>query len=114
MLVSRYRLAHGLNAVRLDTGLGEAAEMQARAVAEAGQLSHGDFEHRMARFGAPSIAAENLGAGVASVPAVMAMWRRSPGHDANLLLADVERIGIAHVETPDAGYRTYWALELAK
>ena len=42
-LISRYRVAHGLPPVSIDPRLSEAAKAQARAVAEAGTLSHGRF-----------------------------------------------------------------------
>ncbi len=113
-MISRYRMAHGLNAVRFDPILERAADMQARAVAETGELSHGDFTGRMELFGSPARAAENLGAGIKTVPEAMDMWQHSAGHDANLLFPGVERIGIAHIETPGAGYKHYWALELAQ
>src|SRR5215212_3659583 len=50
-LISRHRAAHGLGPVSVDTRLNQAAIAQARAVAEAGTLSHGAFETRMASFG---------------------------------------------------------------
>ena len=111
-LVSQYRRAHGLGAVAFDPILERAAEAQARAVAEAGELFHGDFLRRMTQFGDPSVAAENLAGGTVSVGDTMDLWKASPGHNANLLRAGVNRIGLAHVDTPGAGLKTYWALVL--
>jgi uncharacterized protein YkwD len=113
-LISQYRAAHGLSAVSPDVTLTGAAESQARAVASAGSLSHGDFRARMAAFGIKGVAAENLSAGRVTVAEAIAGWKASKGHDENLLLAPVRRIGIARVDSPGLGYREYWALVLAQ
>jgi len=42
-LISQYRVAHGLSPVSVDLRLTQAATAQARTVAEAGNLSHGQF-----------------------------------------------------------------------
>ncbi len=110
-MISSYRAAYGLGRVVVDPRLNAAAEYQARVVAALGSLSHGDFAGRMAAFGIRGKAAENLGIGVASVDQAIAQWRASSAHNANLLMPEATRIGIAHA---DAGYRRYWALVLAR
>jgi len=50
-LISSYRAANGLSPVIADPTLARAAEVQARAVASVGALSHGDFASRMASLG---------------------------------------------------------------
>jgi hypothetical protein len=40
-------------------------------------------------------------------------WQRSPGHQANLLMREVTRIGVARVNAPGKPYGTYWAMVLA-
>jgi uncharacterized protein YkwD len=64
----------------------------------------------MASFGIRGKAAENLSVGIGSVEGVIAQWQGSSGHNANMLMPDFSRIGIARV---DAG-RPYWALVLAR
>ncbi len=112
--VSAYRTAHGLGAVTFDPVLEQAAEAQAEAAARAGELFHGDFMSRMSQYGSPAIAAENLAGGTTGVAETMALWKASAGHNANLLMRGVHRIGLAHVDTPGAGLKTYWALVLAE
>jgi uncharacterized protein YkwD len=112
-LVSHYRVSKGLSPVSVDSTLNHAAEVQARAVAEAGSLSHGAFASRMASFGINGYSAENLAAGSHSVDGAMAQWKGSPGHNQNLLLPQARRIGLARATSPGAGYGTYWALVLA-
>src|SRR5215207_2057107 len=84
-LISDYRAANGLGRVTVDSNLNRAAEHQARAVAATGTLSHGFFACRMDAYGVKGSSAENLSAGAHSVENVIARWKRSPGHDANLL-----------------------------
>jgi uncharacterized protein YkwD len=108
-LISRYRAAYGLGPVKVDSRLNAAANHQARAIAQIGWLSHGDFANRMASFGIRGKAAENLSAGIGSIEGVI-QWQGSSGHNANMLMPDFSRIGIARV---DAG-RPYWALVLAR
>jgi len=109
-LISRYRAAYGLGPVRVDGQLNAPAEQQARAIAQAGSLSHGDFAGRMASFGVRGKAAENLSYGLGSVEQVIAQWQASAGHNANLLMPEFTRIGLGRA---DAG-RRYWALVLAR
>src|SRR3954454_8468811 len=102
--------AYGLKGVKVDAHLIRPAEHQARAVAQLGWLSHGDFAGRMASFGIRGRAAENLSAGLDSVDQVIAQWQGSSGHNANLLMPDFARVGLARASSD----RTYWVLVLAR
>ena len=113
-LISQYRAAHGLGPVSVDDRLNGAAVYQARAVAEAGTLSHGAFASRMDSFGIGGASAENLSAGSDSVAGAIARWKASPGHNENLLLRQAHRIGLARADSPGIGYKHYWALVLAQ
>jgi uncharacterized protein YkwD len=113
-LISQYRVAHGLSPVSVDLRLNEAATAQARTVAEAGTLSHGQFSSRLSAFGINGHAAENLSAGSHTIDQVIARWAASPGHNENLLLPQARRIGLARAESPGLGYGRYWALVLAE
>src|SRR3954468_24030924 len=110
--VADFRLpgAHGLKGVKVDAHLIRPAEHQARAVAQLGWLSHGDFAGRMGSFGIRGKAAENLSAGLDSVDQVIAQWQGSSGHNANLLMPDFARVGLARASSD----RTYWVLVLAR
>jgi uncharacterized protein YkwD len=113
-LISRYRVAQGLPSVTVDPRLNKAAEVQARAVAEAGELSHGAFATRMASLGIGGYSAENLTAGSRSVTEAVARWKASPRHNDNLLMREARHIGLARADSPGAGYGRYWALVLAQ
>lgn len=116
-MVSRIRAAHGLGSVRIDPALTRAAERQAQSMAAAGVLSHdvgGSFGARMKAAGLGHVpAAENVGAGHRSLQAAIESWGRSPGHQANLLMRGVTRIGVARVDAPGKPYGVYWAMVLA-
>jgi uncharacterized protein YkwD len=113
-LVSQYRTGQGLPAVVADPTLNRAAEVQARAVAEAGALSHGQFASRMSSFGINGYSAENLTAGSKTVEQAIVRWKNSPGHNQNLLMPEARRIGIAYASSPGAGYEHYWVMVLAQ
>ena len=113
--INRYRAQNGLGPVALDSRLVRAAAYVARANAAAGTLSHdagGSFEMRMAQTGLPrGLKAENLGVGTATFDQTLAMWQASSAHNANLLLPDAHRVGIARAE---AGRGRFWAMVIAQ
>lgn len=113
-LISEYRASRGLGRVVVDERLNRAAEHQARAVAALGRLTHGAFDERMTGFKIGGTSAENLSAGSDDVASAIARWKRSPGHDANLRIREVRRIGLARADTPGIGFKHYWALVLAQ
>jgi uncharacterized protein YkwD len=112
-IISQHRAAHGLGRLSVDARLNRAAEHQARAVAVTGVLSHGEFTSRMAAYGIKGYRAENLAAGSATVSEVIARWKASPGHNQNMLLPQITRMGLARVDSPGKGYGRYWALVLS-
>ena len=112
-LISAYRVSQGLSPVVVDGRLNKAAEYQARAVAGAGQLSHGSFGSRMGEFGIVGHAAENLSAGSSTVDGAIGRWKASAGHNSNLLMPEARRIGLARADA-QGGYGRYWALVLGQ
>jgi uncharacterized protein YkwD len=97
----------------VDSRLNAAAEHQAREVAKAGRLFHGEFASRMASYGVRRVAAENLGIGVPTVEEAIAQWKGSAQHNANLLIPDVTRIGFARAVSKGGTFSEYWALVLS-
>lgn len=112
-LISAYRRSRGLGPVVVDAKLNEPAAEQARSIARAGRLSHGDFASRMASQDV-SAAAENLAMGSSSLAGAIQQWKESRSHDANLLKDGMTRIGLARAQTVGKGHNTYWALVLAR
>jgi uncharacterized protein YkwD len=58
-------------------------------------------------------AGENLGGGYYSTEEAFAGWQSSSGHNANLLMPQATRFGIALAKDPATQYRTYWAMVVA-
>lgn len=112
-IISAYRVSKGLGPVTVDARLNEAAEHQARAVAAAGTLTHGNFASRVREFGIAGYAAENLVAGSATIGDAVVRWKASSGHNENLLMPEARRIGLARADAK-GGYGRYWALVLGQ
>jgi uncharacterized protein YkwD len=96
-IVSQYRRAHGLSAVRIDAQLTAVAERQAQAMAKSGVLDHSVAGAFAARIAAVPVGAagENIAEGTKTWAETIQRWESSPGHNANLLLADATHIGVA-------------------
>jgi uncharacterized protein YkwD len=112
-IISAYRVSRGLSPVTVDGRLNEAAAHQARVVAAAGRLSHGDFSQRMRQYGITGYSAENLSAGTSQVAEAVNQWKTSPSHNENLLLPQARHIGLARADAK-GGYGRYWALVLGQ
>jgi hypothetical protein len=111
-MISQYRRAHGLPAVKSDAKLAAVAERQARAMAAAGIMDHdvaGSFASRIAGAAADS-AGENIAEGTKTWADTLRLWQNSPGHNANLLLRDADVIGVAVAHNDATRYKTYWAM----
>jgi len=114
-MISQYRREHGLSAVKTDPQLTAIAERQAQAMAATGIMDHsvaGSFRSRIAgaRTGA---AAENIAVGSKSWAETFRMWQKSPGHNANLLQAEADSVGVAVVRNEQTRWKTYWAMVIA-
>jgi hypothetical protein len=111
-LISQYRREHGLPAVKTDSKLTAVAEHQAKAMAETGIMDHsvaGAFSTRIANADTNS-AGENIAAGTKTWADTLRMWKASPGHNENLLLADADIIGVAVSHNETTRYKTFWAM----
>ena len=110
--ISAYRKSHGLPPVTVDPKLTALASKQANAMAARGVMDHGvyaPFSTRIASYGTTS-AGENIAMGTKTYEETLAVWKASWGHNANLLLSDANRMGIA---SASGNGKTYWALILA-
>ena len=117
LMISQYREAHGLSAIRPDPHLQKLAQAQANSMAAHNILSHEIDGTLTQRFDAAQLAqataVENVSAGYFSLPAVVAGWRKSPPHNANLLNPAMRRLGIATAYAPGTRYKVYWALDMS-
>lgn len=115
-MISRYRRAHGLSAVKTDPQLTAIAQRQAKAMAASGIMDHdvaGSFASRIS--GAHTgVAAENIAAGTKTWAETFRTWQTSPGHNANLLKARANSVGVAVARNDQTRYKTYWAMVIAE
>jgi uncharacterized protein YkwD len=119
-LISQYRRSRGLSAVTVDPTLTKIAAVHSERMAKADKMAHvlpgeGSFQQRLQAGGfVAAMAAENVAAGQDTLAEVLEAWRKSPGHNANLLLPNVSKIGIALAIADDSKYKTYWTLVLGE
>lgn len=118
-LVNDYRKAKGLRPLAMNARLSAAARAHSEDLARKDRISHygsdgSDPWARVTRTGYPArLAAENVGAGQLSIEEVFEGWRKSPDHDANLLLADAREMGVALIHRPETEFQTFWTLIIA-
>jgi hypothetical protein len=115
-MISRYRREHGLSAVKTDPQLTAIAERQAKAMAASGKMDHGvagSFTSRISSVDT-GIAAENIAAGTETWAETFRMWQASPGHNANLLQARADSVGVAVARNEQTQYKTFWAMVIAE
>jgi uncharacterized protein YkwD len=96
-LISQYRRAHRLPAVKTDPQLTAVAERQARAMAKAGVMDHNVAGSFFSRVEAVPVGAagENLAEGTKTWAETIQRWETSAWHNGNLLLPDATHVGVA-------------------
>jgi uncharacterized protein YkwD len=115
-LINAYRKEKGLKPLKLHAALTEAAKAHSRDLAKWDRISHYGSDgsnpwDRVKRAGYNAkVAAENVGTGQASLEEVIKGWKASPGHNKNLLLGDIEHMGIALVQDSRTEFKTFWTL----
>lgn len=116
-LLSDIRAAEGLGPVRVSPALNAIAADYALVLASSGVVDHNIGGRLRGRLDAAGYqwreAGENLGGGYRSLEEAFANWQASPGHNANLLAANVTEMGIATAFNADSPYRTFWVLLVA-
>ena len=115
-MISRYRREHGLSTVKADPQLTAVAERQAKAMAASGIMDHsvaGSFGSRISSVNA-NRAAENIAAGTKTWAETFRMWQNSPGHNANLLQARADSVGVAVARNENTRYKIFWAMVIAE
>jgi hypothetical protein len=101
-LANQARAAQGLRALKWDPALSAAALQHCQRMVAEGPIAHRyggepDVTERAGQAGAHfSLIEENVALGP-TAPAIHSEWMNSPGHRANLLNGDIDRVGIAVV-----------------
>lgn len=102
--INRYRTTCGLEALQWDSGLAQLARDHSINMFRREKSSHRGFDKRHKLAGS-WICVENVGWNYPSPQHMFEGWRRSEGHNHNLLNERVNRVGIAEV----GRYVTYFA-----
>ena len=117
-LINRHRQLSGLPPLVVDPALTAAAAAHAGDMARHDRVGHdisnGALARRLAAQGIGfTAAAENVGAGYRTIADAISGWRGSPPHNANMLLAEASRMGIAASHAPASKYKLFWSLIVA-
>jgi uncharacterized protein YkwD len=92
-LVNAYRTERGEKVLAADRTLAALAREHSEAMAKAGRMSHDEFPNRVRRSGS-AMCVENVGWYYPGAQAMFDAWRKSSGHDRNMLDRRVQRFGI--------------------
>lgn len=110
---NEFRKQNGLDPLKIDRNLTEAAEDWSREMAKGDFYRHSKVKDQIAEFGYEARGhGENIAGGYETARKVVNAWIDSPGHRANLLREDFEHIGIGYYfQKNDGGaapFRHYW------
>jgi uncharacterized protein YkwD/uncharacterized protein YraI len=114
-LINQYRAANGLGQLTHTQTLAAAAEHHSVDMAAKNYFSHTMLDgtsvpQNIANHGYSdgSTWGENIAAGNANAAATFEQWRKSPGHNANMLNPSFGAIGIGRAYGAGSTYGTYW------
>ncbi len=117
-LINQYRAQNGLGQLSLNDTLNTASLWMSQDMSANNYFSHTDSLGRdpfvrMNAFGYTynTWKGENLAAGVDGAQAAFDLWKGSPGHNANMLNANFNVIGIGRAYTAGSGYGWYWTTD---
>ena len=122
--LNQYRAAHGLQPLLLSDEISEASYRHNHDMAKYGFFSHYSVKSdwfatnatpwtRMAASGYTynTNKAENLAAGQSTAALVMAAWKASADHNANMLNSTYKVIGVSFYQLAGSPYTYYWTTD---
>jgi uncharacterized protein YkwD len=114
-LINSYRRKNGLSSLKLSRTLGAAADHHSSDMARKNYFSHTmsggvSWSQNIRKHGykASSTMGENIAAGNSSAKATFDQWRRSSGHNRNMLNPNFRTIGIGRARNSNSKYGWYW------
>jgi uncharacterized protein YkwD len=114
-LINAYRKSKGVAPLRLSRTLGAAAEHHSLEMARNNYFSHTllngiSWSTNILKHGykASATMGENIAAGNSSAQATFDQWRRSSGHNRNMLNPNFRAIGIGRASKSTSKYGWYW------
>ena len=109
-LINSYRASRGLSPLAANGTLKALAQQHSRYQAARRSMSHYGFRQRSAQAraaGLSVVCSENVAMGYTTPQQLFAGWRRSWGHNTNLLRPNLRYAGVATV----GGYSTFFACQ---
>lgn len=94
--INLYRQDNGLNPLRFDDNLIRLAKNHSFAMFQQKRMSHARFDERFERSGS-RLCVENVGWNYSTPLQQFDAWRRSSGHDQNMLKDGIYKAGIAEI-----------------
>jgi uncharacterized protein (TIGR03437 family) len=117
-LINDYRAQSGLNPLRASAALTRAADWMSADMAARNYFNHTDSQGRdpfvrMTAFGYNygGYRGENIAAGYNDAGRTFNLWRNSPGHNAAMLNANFNVIGISRAYVASSTYKWYWTTD---
>jgi uncharacterized protein YkwD len=116
-LINNYRVQSGFAALQVSIALTESSKWMSNDMATHNYLDHTDSLGRdpftrMAAFGYDvETAGENIAAGNASAQNTFTQWQNSPAHNANMLDASYQVIGVGRADGASSEYGWYWTTD---
>ena len=93
---NKERASQGFKPLQWDEALAELARAHATDLAKRGAVDHAGFETRY-KLSGYRLCVENVAQTQGDAAVVVDLWMNSPGHKANLLHPEVNRVGIGRV-----------------
>ncbi len=116
--INQYRAQNGRAPLRASISLTNASKWMSNDMATKNYFSHTDslgrtFSTRLGAFGYTysTYKAENIAAGNATAASTFEQWRRSAGHNTNMLNANYKVIGIGRAYAATSTYKWYWTTD---
>ena len=116
-IINNYRKSQGLGTLTFQPNMENAANWMSKDMGEKNYFSHTDSMgrdpfKRMADFNYKGgWMGENLAAGKGSAQDAFTQFKNSPGHNANMLRAQYNHIGVARYNVPGSTYGWYWTVD---
>ncbi|OHE58326.1 MAG: hypothetical protein A2Z47_02330 [Thermodesulfovibrio sp. RBG_19FT_COMBO_42_12] len=104
--INQYRIKNGLDQIYFDITLGETAEIHSKYMSKKNELSHASFGDRFKKS-RRSLCVENIGWNYMKPEAQFRAWKKSIGHNKNMLNEQIKRAGISKV----GSYVTFFACD---
>jgi uncharacterized protein YkwD len=95
-LVNHYLLSDRLKSLSFDKKLIALTQGHGSNMHRSGDLNHDGFSERFKRSGCTNCI-ENVGWNCKTAKEQFLAWKRSKGHDSNMLAGDIQRVGISKI-----------------